>query len=92
MLNILLVELDMRACFLFSITTLCSKIISARRSRSSMEVPVEVSSPNIEFVENEPTRFQNFLSRFREIRNAEAHFSLRNALIDHLREEYSNTV
>ncbi|KAL8491841.1 hypothetical protein ACS0TY_023447 [Phlomoides rotata] len=52
---------------------------------------MEVSSPNIEFVENEPTRFQKFLSRFREIRNAEAHFSLRNALIDHLWEEYSNT-
>ncbi|KAL8531661.1 hypothetical protein ACS0TY_008306 [Phlomoides rotata] len=55
-----------------------------------IEVPAEVSSSNIEFVENEPTRFQNFLSRFREIKNAEAHFSLRNALIDHLWEEYSN--
>ncbi|KAL8534447.1 hypothetical protein ACS0TY_010456 [Phlomoides rotata] len=56
-----------------------------------IEVPVEVSSPNIEFVENEPIRFQNFLSRFREIRNPEGHFSLRNALIDYLWEEYSNT-
>ncbi|KAL8474289.1 hypothetical protein ACS0TY_030935 [Phlomoides rotata] len=56
-----------------------------------IDVPVEVSSPNIEFVENKPTRFQNFLSRFGEIKNAEAHFSLWNALIDHLWEEYLNT-
>ncbi|KAL8547105.1 hypothetical protein ACS0TY_006720 [Phlomoides rotata] len=56
-----------------------------------IEVPMKVSSPNIEFVENEPTRFQNFLSMFRKIRNPEAHFSLQNALIDHLCEEYSNT-
>ncbi|KAL8485083.1 hypothetical protein ACS0TY_027397 [Phlomoides rotata] len=49
-----------------------------------IEEPVEVSSPNIELVENKPTRFQKKKSRFKEIRNAEAHFSLRNELIDHL--------
>ncbi|KAL8456984.1 hypothetical protein ACS0TY_034178 [Phlomoides rotata] len=43
---------------------------------ASIDELVEVSSTNIEFVENEPTRFQNFLSRFREIRNTEVHFSL----------------
>ncbi|KAL8543177.1 hypothetical protein ACS0TY_003904 [Phlomoides rotata] len=56
-----------------------------------IEVAREVPSPNLEFVENEPDRFQNFMGRFRQIRNAEAHFALRNALIDHLWEEYSNT-
>ncbi|KAL8514132.1 hypothetical protein ACS0TY_013311 [Phlomoides rotata] len=55
-----------------------------RDLNAPIEVPAEVSSPNIDFVENEPTRFQKFLSMFREIRNAETHFSLRNALINHL--------
>ncbi|KAL8528013.1 hypothetical protein ACS0TY_005722 [Phlomoides rotata] len=56
-------------------------IIEDERDLNALiEVPAEVSSPNIEFVENEPTRFQNFLSTFREIRIADAHFSLRDAL------------
>ncbi|KAL8534882.1 hypothetical protein ACS0TY_010785 [Phlomoides rotata] len=51
-----------------------------------IEVAREVPSPNLEFVENESDRFQNFMGRcrFRQIRNAEAHFALYNALIDHL--------
>ncbi|KAL8531513.1 hypothetical protein ACS0TY_008198 [Phlomoides rotata] len=56
-----------------------------------IEVAREVPSPNLEFVENESDRFQNFMGRFRQIRNAEAHYAFRNALIDHLWEEYSNT-
>ncbi|KAL8465239.1 hypothetical protein ACS0TY_034662 [Phlomoides rotata] len=36
-------------------------IIEDERDLNALiEVPAEVSSPNIEFVENEPTRFQNF--------------------------------
>ncbi|KAL8474330.1 hypothetical protein ACS0TY_030969 [Phlomoides rotata] len=46
-----------------------------------IEVAREVPSPNLEFVENEPDRFQNFMGGFRQIRNAEAHYAVRNVLL-----------
>ncbi|GFP92151.1 hypothetical protein PHJA_001359200 [Phtheirospermum japonicum] len=51
----------------------------------------EVPPLDVEFVEKDHTRFQDFLARFRQIKDAEAHFTLRNVLIDHLWEKYSNS-
>lgn len=60
-----------------------------------LEAPIEeardVTPPDIEFVGNEYIQFQDFLARFRRIRRADAHFMLRNALIDHLWNECSNS-
>ncbi|KAL8501146.1 hypothetical protein ACS0TY_020639 [Phlomoides rotata] len=59
-----------------------------------LDAPIEareVPSPNLGFVENQPAQFQKFMGMFRQIRNAEAHYALRNALIDHLWKEYLNT-
>ena len=39
---------------------------------------------------NEDMRFQQFLSRNLQIKDKEAHLSLRNALIDHIWEHYGN--
>ena len=52
----------------------------------------EVSPLEVEIVEDKTTRFQKLLSWFRQIKDKEAHFSLRNALIDHLWEEYNNSI
>ena len=43
----------------------------------------EVSPPEVEIAEDETTQFQKLFSRFRQIKDKEAHLSLRNALIDH---------
>ena len=50
----------------------------------------EAPPPEVQIPDNEDNRFQEFLSRFRKIKDKEAHFSLRNALIDHLWEKFSN--
>uniref|UniRef100_A0A0D3E4V0 Uncharacterized protein n=1 Tax=Brassica oleracea var. oleracea TaxID=109376 RepID=A0A0D3E4V0_BRAOL len=50
----------------------------------------EAPPPEVQIPDNEDNRFQEFLSRFRKIKDKEAHFSLRNALIDHLWKKFSN--
>ncbi|KAK6149519.1 hypothetical protein DH2020_017044 [Rehmannia glutinosa] len=62
------------------------------QDEQDLDAPIEeareVSSSDIEFV----ARFQKkFLARFRQIKDAEAHFTLQNALTDHSWEEYSNS-
>ena len=44
----------------------------------------EAPPPDVQIPDNENNRFQEFLSRFRKIKDKEAYFSFRNALIDHL--------
>ena len=44
----------------------------------------EAPPPEVQIPDNEDNQFQEFLSRFRKIKDKETHFSLRNALIDHL--------
>ncbi|KAL5806110.1 hypothetical protein ACOSQ4_028843 [Xanthoceras sorbifolium] len=51
----------------------------------------EAPAPEVDMAVDENTRFQQFLARHREIRDKEAHISLRNALIEHLWEQYSNS-
>ncbi|XP_024006867.1 uncharacterized protein LOC112083387 [Eutrema salsugineum] len=60
-----------------------------------LNAPIEVGRkappPEVEIAEDETIRFQEFLGRYRKIRDKEAYFSLRNALIDHLWEKYTNS-
>ncbi|KAK3183019.1 hypothetical protein Dsin_030305 [Dipteronia sinensis] len=44
--------------------------------------PTSIS--DIEMVSDETTRFRQFLTRHRQIKDKDAHIALRNALIDHL--------
>ncbi|KAL8125596.1 hypothetical protein AgCh_013028 [Apium graveolens] len=53
---------------------------------------VKIPDPEVQTVENdENARFQQFLGRYRKIKNKEAHIALRDALIEHLWEQYTNS-
>ncbi|XP_073307089.1 uncharacterized protein [Primulina huaijiensis] len=60
-----------------------------------LNVPVtdyrEALIPDVEMARDEHARFQEFLARHRKIKDKSAHYALRDALIDHLWEEYSNS-
>ncbi|KAK3228675.1 hypothetical protein Dsin_000556 [Dipteronia sinensis] len=58
---------------------------------ASIEDHMEAPTPEVEMMLDENTRFQEFLSPHREIRDKKAHIALRNALIDHLWDEYTNS-
>ncbi|KAK3221936.1 hypothetical protein Dsin_008961 [Dipteronia sinensis] len=58
---------------------------------ASIEDHMEAPTPEVEMMLDENTRFQEFLARHREIRDKETHITLRNALIDHLWDEYTNS-
>lgn len=80
---------------LHNIMTTCiilhNMIIEDERDLSApIEVEREAPPPEVEKAENDNIRFQKFLARFREIKDKDAHFSLRNGLVDHLWEKYSN--
>ncbi|XP_019263699.1 PREDICTED: uncharacterized protein LOC109241411 [Nicotiana attenuata] len=45
---------------------------------------LEGPTPTVEITVDENQRFQEFLARHRRIKDKDAHFALRNALIDHL--------
>ena len=51
----------------------------------------ETPPPTVEIIEDEDNRFQQFIARHRQIKDKEAHFALRNALIEHLWEQYTNS-
>ncbi|XP_074557036.1 uncharacterized protein LOC141813023 [Curcuma longa] len=51
----------------------------------------EVPTPDVEAAVDDRTRFEDFLARYRQIKDKEAHIALRNALIDHIWEQYSNS-
>ncbi|XP_073021216.1 uncharacterized protein [Primulina eburnea] len=57
-----------------------------------IEDALEAPTPNVEMVTDQNIRFQEFLARYKNIRDREAHFALRDALIDHLWDLYSNSV
>ncbi|XP_073153988.1 uncharacterized protein [Henckelia pumila] len=61
-----------------------------RNLDAPIEDVTEVPIPNIENAENENSRFQQFIGRYKIIRNVDAHIALRNALIDHLWKTFSN--
>ena len=53
----------------------------------TMEAPI----PEVEMVVDDNTRFQEFFARHRQIKDKDVHIALRNALIDHLWEKYTNS-
>ena len=62
-----------------------------RDLNAPIEEAIDAPTPAVEMVVDEHTRFQDFLSRHRAIRDKDAHIALRNALIEHLWEEYSTS-
>ena len=63
-----------------------------RDSNAEMENRRKAPTPEVEMVRDETTRFQEFLARYKQIKDKEAHFALRNALIEYLWEQYGNSV
>ena len=61
-----------------------------RDLEAPIEDAMEAPAPEVEMVVDDYTRFQQFLARHRQIKDKDAHIALRNALIDHLWEEYTN--
>ena len=57
----------------------------------TIEERVEVPNVEVEMAGDEDARFQQFLARHRQIKNRDAHIELRNALIEHLWNEYTNS-
>lgn len=55
-----------------------------------IEIAREVPPIEVELTTDEDSQFQQFLARYKNIKDKEAHFSLRNALVDHLWKIYSN--
>ncbi|XP_062119187.1 uncharacterized protein LOC133832926 [Humulus lupulus] len=60
-----------------------------RDFNAPIEERLEVPNPEVEMVGNDDDRFQEFLARHRKIKDKDAHIALRNALIEHLWDEYS---
>ena len=52
---------------------------------------VDDPAPEVEMVVDETTRFQEFLTRHKQIKDKETHIALRNALIEHLWEQHGNS-
>ena len=65
-------------------------IENERKFNDPIEVAREVPPMEVEIAIDEDSRFQQFLVRYKRIKDKEVHFNLRNALIDHLWEIYSN--
>ncbi|KAK2638371.1 hypothetical protein Ddye_026169 [Dipteronia dyeriana] len=81
---------------LHDIMTMCiimhNMIITDDRDvTASIEDHMEAPTPEVEMVLDENTRFQQSLAQHRGIRDKDAHIALRNTLIDHLWDEYTNS-
>ncbi|KAL8547735.1 hypothetical protein ACS0TY_007166 [Phlomoides rotata] len=69
--------------------TTCNMIIEDERDLSAPIVePRGVTTPAVEMTNNENSNFQDFLRRYRKIKDADAHLELRNKFIEHLWKEY----
>ncbi|XP_020245015.1 uncharacterized protein LOC109823140 [Asparagus officinalis] len=51
----------------------------------------EAPTPEVDIVADKTIRFNQFITRYRQIKDKDAHIAFRNALIDHLWEEYTNS-
>ena len=85
-----------RKVVLHEIMTACivmhNMIIEDKRDLDApIEDVMEASTPEVQMVVDENTRFQQFLTRHRQIKHKDAQIALRNALIEHLWEEYTNS-
>ena len=61
-----------------------------RDLNAPIEQVIETPPAEVERMVDEDARFQQFVGRYRRIRDKDAHFALRNALINHMWEKYSN--
>ncbi|KAL8125321.1 hypothetical protein AgCh_012851 [Apium graveolens] len=72
--------------------TMHNMIIEDERDLSAPIEESELPDPEVETISiDENTRFQEFLNRHRKIKNKETHIALRDVLIAHLWEEYTNS-
>ncbi|XP_073066034.1 uncharacterized protein [Primulina eburnea] len=77
----------MKACIIMH-----NMIIEDERDLSApIEDAREAPTPMVEMAVNEHTRFREFLARYKKIKDKDAHYALRNALIDHLWDEYGRS-
>ncbi|XP_020271556.1 uncharacterized protein LOC109846722 [Asparagus officinalis] len=81
---------------LYDIMTACiimhNMIIEDERDLYALIQEVrEAPTPEVDMVADETTRFTQFIARYGKIKDKDAHIALRNALIDHLWEEYTNS-
>ncbi|XP_020245249.1 uncharacterized protein LOC109823383 [Asparagus officinalis] len=51
----------------------------------------EAPTPEVDMVADETIKFTQFITRYGKIKDKDAHIALRNALIDHIWEEYTNS-
>ncbi|XP_062113995.1 uncharacterized protein LOC133825007 [Humulus lupulus] len=80
----------MTSCMALQCIIMHNMIIEDERDfNAPIEERFEVPSPEVEMVGNDDARFQEFLARHRKIKDKDAHIALRNALIEHLWDEYS---
>ncbi|XP_019190221.1 PREDICTED: putative nuclease HARBI1 [Ipomoea nil] len=52
----------------------------------------EAPAPKVDICRDERIVFEEFLARHRQIKNKEAHYALRDALIEHMWEHYGNSI
>ncbi|XP_065869318.1 protein ALP1-like [Euphorbia lathyris] len=77
----------MRTCII-----LHNMIIEDERDlEAPINVLIDKSTANVQMRPNYKAQFNEFLERQRQIKDQKAHFELRNALIEHLWEEHSNS-
>ncbi|XP_073051193.1 uncharacterized protein [Primulina eburnea] len=78
----------MKACIIMH-----NMIIEDERDLSApIQDAMEAHVPDVEMMVNdENTRFQEFLARYKKMKNRDAHYELRNTLIEHLWKQYSNS-
>ena len=55
-----------------------------------IEQVIKTPLAEVERMVDEDARFQQFVGRYRQIRDKDAHFALRNAIINHMWEKFSN--
>ncbi|KAL6496539.1 hypothetical protein OROGR_029797 [Orobanche gracilis] len=67
-------------------------IIEDERDPSApIEFVTDVPQRNTNMMQNERDRFAEYVSRYKNVREEDAHYDLRNALVAHLWEEYTNS-
>ncbi|CAH1419929.1 unnamed protein product [Lactuca virosa] len=62
-----------------------------RDVNATIEERGEMPNVEVEMVVDDDIRFQEFLARHKKIKDKYAHYELRNALIEHLWDEYTNS-
>ncbi|XP_073152381.1 uncharacterized protein [Henckelia pumila] len=85
-----------KKCNLHDIMSSCiimhNMIIEDERDLSApIQDARKTPAPEVEMIVDENMKFQEFLSRYKKIKDKDTHYALRNALIEHLWDEYSSS-